>query len=519
MLLCLCLVARGSDAVRAAERCELLLTNGQVVLGDGSPPIAASVAIQDGKIVAVGSELDYLAEMTLDCRGLAIAPGFIDLHTHSDEEIIARDTRANINYLMQGCTTIVTGNCGSGHVQVDDYLDKVDTGGAGTHVAHLLPHGSLRSQVMGKEDRSPTPEELEQMQSLAEQAMKDGAFGMSTGLIYVPGMFAKTDELIAIARRIGQYQGIYVSHIRGEGSSLLRSVEEAITIGRTAGLPIHVSHFKASGKQAWGSLHLAAKMVEEARGAGLKVTADQYPYIASSTSLDATLLPSWARAGGRTALKERLNDAASFAKIRAEVARELQSMNRIQLASFSPRPDWIGKSLDEIAALEKLEPVDVVMEIEKLGGASIVNFGMDEDDVRMAMALPWVATASDGSAKVASALQPHPRSFGTFPRKLGYYAQQQKILSLEAAIRSSSYLPAQILGLTDRGLIRASYAADLAIFDPASFGDRATYDQPYLPPVGLKHVLVRGKLAVYEGIPTGALAGRSLRKPVSVAER
>jgi N-acyl-D-aspartate/D-glutamate deacylase len=371
---------------------------------------------------------------------------------------------------------------------------------------------------MGKEDRPPTAEELEQMQLLAEQAMNDGAFGMSTGLIYVPSMFAKTDELIAIARRIGQYQGIYVSHIRGEGSSLLRSVEEAITIGRTAGLPTHISHFKASGKQAWGSLHLAVKMVEEARAAGLQVTADQYPYIASSTSLDATLLPSWARAGGRPALKERLNDETSFAKIRQEVARELQSMNRIQIASFSPRPHWIGKSLEEIAALEKLEPADVVMEIEKLGGASIVNFGMDEDDVRMAMALPWVATASDGSAKVASALQPHPRSFGTFPRKIGYYAQQQKILPLEAAIRSSSYLPAQILGLTDRGLIRASYIADLAIFDPASFSDRATYDQPYLPPVGLKHVLVQGKLAVYDGIPTGALAGRSLRKPGSGAK-
>jgi N-acyl-D-aspartate/D-glutamate deacylase len=502
----------GSGSIFAVEKCDLLLKGGSVQVGDGSPMQIADVAIKNGRILAVGTDLDVVANLTLSCKDLIVCPGFIDLHTHSDDEIIERDTRSNINYLMQGCTTIITGNCGSGHVDVADYLDKVDKAGAGTHVGHLLPHGSLRSKVMGKEDRPPTSDELAQMQVLAEKAMQDGAFGMSTGLIYVPGTFAKTDELTSVAKSIAKYQGIYVSHIRSEGLGLLESVKEAIQIGIDAGLPTHVSHFKASGTKAWGTLHVASAMIEKARSEGRKVTADQYPYVASSTSLEASLLPDWARAGGRSALKKRLDDPNVAAKIRSDIVKSLKSIHRIQLATYSARRDWVGKSLDEIAKAESMEVADVVLEIERTGGASVVNFGMNEEDVRMAMQLPWVATASDGSAKTPSANLPHPRSYGTFPRKIGEYALSEQTLPLELAIRSATSLPAEIIGLTDRGLLKSNMIADITIFDPKTFRDRATYEQPFLSPVGLKHVLVQGELAVYEGLPTGALAGRAIRK-------
>ncbi len=498
--------------VHATERSDLLLMGGIVHVGDGQKPIEADIAITKGRITSVGKDLANSAAMTIDCKGMIVSPGFIDLHTHSDEPIIARDTRANINYLMQGCTTIVTGNCGAGHVDVAKYLDQVDASGAGTNVAHLLPHGSLRTQVMGKEDRAPTADELNKMQTLAEKAMTDGAFGIATGLIYIPGTFAKTEELIAIASVVGKHQGIYASHIRGEGRTLLQSVEEAIRIGSEAKLPTHISHFKASGKQSWGTLHLAAKIIEEARQEGKKVTADQYPYAASSTSLEATLLPKWSRAGGRSELKKRLDDPATAKRIRKEILDDLKTAGRIQIATYDAGPEWIGKSLDEIAKAESMEVVDVVISIEKNGGASVVNFGMFEDDVRLAMKLPWVATASDGRAKAANAEVPHPRSVGTFPRKIGYYAIAENVLPLETAIRSATSLPAEILGLNDRGLLKEGMVADITIFDPNQFRDQATFDNPYLPTTGLKHVIIDGEFAVYEGVPTGVLRGKSIRK-------
>ncbi|MDZ4850637.1 MAG: D-aminoacylase [Pirellulaceae bacterium] len=495
-----------------AETYDVLLRNGTVHVGDGNPPVVEDVGIRDGRIVAIGVNLAVSAKQVYDCKDQVVCPGFIDLHTHSDDPILERETRANRNYLMQGCTTVVTGNCGGGHVDVAAYFKKIDKDGAGTHVAHLLPHGSLRSKVMGKDDRAPTAEELAEMQVLAEKAMMDGAFGMSTGLIYIPGTFAKTDELIAIAKSVAKHHGIYVSHIRGEGSGLLDSVQEAIKIGIEGGLPTHISHFKASGTDSWGSLHLAAAIIEKARSEGKIVTADQYPYIASSTSLEATLLPDWARAGGRTSLKKRLDDPELTARIRKDVLKSLNVIHRIQLATYKPRKDWIGKNLEEIAKAESIEVVDLVLLIERNGGAQIVNFGMSEEDVRMAMKLPWVATASDGSSKVPSESMPHPRSFGTFPRKIGRYAIEQNVTTLEAAIRSATSLPAGIIGMSDRGLLQLNKVADIVVFDPKAFRDQATYDEPYREPTGTKIVLVGGEVAVLDGKPTGVLAGKAIRK-------
>jgi N-acyl-D-amino-acid deacylase len=409
------------DGQEPVKRFDLLLKNGTVFDGSGGEPMVADVGIANAKIVAIGT-LGEEADMLVDCKDHIVCPGFIDLHTHSDSAILDPKTAGNVNYLMQGCTTVVTGNCGMGPVDVGKYLDKVDAQKAGTHIAHLLPQGSLRDQVMGKEDRKPTEVEMVKMRALADQAMRDGAFGMSTGLIYVPGMFSSIEELTEIAKVVASHDGIYVSHIRSEGTALLDALNEALTIGRQASLPIHVSHFKAAGKQSWGSLHLGVELLESARKAGQVVTADQYPYTASSTSLEATLLPDWARDGGRAALAKRLGDPEQFAKIRSDVVKSLAKSNKILIASYKHRHDWAGKSIEQIATAEKREMADIVMEIEKHGGASIVNFSMNEEDVQLAMRLPWVATASDGGAKIPSADRPHPRSFGTFPRKIGRYA-------------------------------------------------------------------------------------------------
>lgn len=508
-------VAKSADET---ERCDLLLRNGTIHVGDGSEGFFGDIAIRKGRIIAIGKNLNRPADTVLNCEGLVISPGFIDLHTHSDDSILKRDTRANVNYLLQGCTTSVTGNCGFGPTDVGKFLDEVDKEGAGTHIIHLVPHGSLRERVMGKENKLPTDTDLEKMRVLADKAMQDGAFGMSTGLIYIPGTFSKTEELIEIAKVIAKHKGIYASHVRNEGTQLIDSIQEIIRIGKEAGLPVHVSHFKASGTPSWGTLHVASALIEKVRAEGIAITVDQYPYTASSTSLEATLLPSWAREGGREQLKKRLNDPATAEKIRVAIIKSLAATHRIQLATCKFRPDWIGKSLDEIATAEKSEMADIVMIIEREGGAAVVNFGMNEDDVRMAMKLPWVATASDGGAKVPTASQPHPRSFGTFPRKIGRYAIEDGVLSLAAAIRSSTSLPADILGLTDRGRLKVDTIADVVVFDPNSFRDQATYDQPYLTPSGIKHVLVEGALAVYEGQATGALAGHAIRKPKATTD-
>ncbi|MBA2113552.1 amidohydrolase family protein [Bremerella alba] len=496
---------------------DIFLSNATLYLGDGNAPERGNVAIKDDKIVGVGAFLPGKIKMQVDCSGLAISPGFIDLHNHSDRPILRSTTRSAANYLTQGCTTIVTGNCGSGWVDVDEFYTKIDEKGAGVNVAHLLPQGALRSRVVGRENRKASSDELEEMRELAVKAMKEGAWGMSTGLIYVPSSYADTNELVAISQVISQYGGIYASHMRGEGTNLLESVDEILSIGRRASIPVHISHFKSSGKDSWGLVRIAIKNVQKALADGQLVTADQYPYAASSTSLKASLVPAWARSGSRDdRLKRMKADTAEGERIRASIRRNLElndNGHRIQIASCSWHPEWAGRRLDEIAEEMQVSPFELALQILEKSGASVVKHNISEDDVRYIMSMPWVATASDGSARIPTASVPHPRSFGTFSRKLGRYAVAEKTIPLEQAVRSSTGLPADILGLDDRGYIRVGAVADLAVWKAEDFRDTATFLNPSRYSEGIHYVLVNGTFAIHEGRLTGALAGKALRHP------
>ena len=494
---------------------ETVLRGGTVYEGSGTPGIVADVLIRGDKIVSIGKVETGNEAKVIDCKGLAICPGFIDLHTHCDSGIVGERGKVNKNYVTQGVTTVVTGNCGSGPVDTKAYYDKIDKQGAGTNVAHQVPHNSVREKVMGNANRKPTTEELKKLEALTEQAMKDGCWGLSTGLIYTPGTYAKMEELIDLAKVSGKYKGHYASHIRNEGTGLLDAIQEAITIGKESGCPVHVSHIKASGKAAAGMSGQAIQLIESARTQGLTVTADQYPYIASSTSLKATLVPTKFRDGTEKEYIARYDDPAVGPKLRDEIGRSLKERNNgqlIQIARYSKNAKWLGKRIAEVAKLEGKDAIDVVIEIEKNGGAQIVNFGMTEDDVSTYMRQPWVATASDGGVQFPGDTVPHPRSYGTFPRKIGKYCIEDGVLKLEQAIRTSSGLPADILRFTDRGYLKKDYFADVVVFNPKTYRDTATYDKPHQYAAGVKWVFVNGKAEVADGEhKPDVLGGKALR--------
>ncbi len=508
-------VSSAQDSDQKAVDADVLLEAGLLYLGDGAKPEIGDVAIRGQEIVAVGKFPIGKVKVRVDCKGLSVSPGFIDLHNHSDRGVTRNDTRSAMNYLTQGCTTMLTGNCGSGPIDVDKYYSTLDDLGIGVNVAHLIPQGAIRDEVIGDEKRKATPEEIKQMRELMAKGMQDGAWGMSTGLIYVPSSFADTEELIELAKVVGEHNGIYASHIRGEGTQLLAAVKEAIQIGQQGDLPLHISHFKSSGKSSWGLVRTAVEIIQEAQAKGQPITADQYPYTASSTSLSATTIPSWARAGGRKKTLERLaSDTKESRRIRESIERKIEltdNGHRIQISRHRPRPDWAGMRLDEIAEQEKMTPYDLIIQIEENGGASIVNHSINEDDVRYVMTLPWVATASDGSARIPSDEVPHPRSYGTFPRKIGFYAIREQNIPIEHAVRSSTGLPADIMGMTDRGYLREGFAADVVVWNEKEFIDTATFTDPHRYADGMVFIYVNGVPAMTHGKVTGALAGKALR--------
>lgn len=511
-LLALSAVAAEPAAAVAVEA-DIVFRGATIYDGSGRDAITGDVAVRGEAIVGVGEFRTSGRPREIDAEGLVIAPGFIDLHSHSDRVITQEKTRGNVNFLMQGCTSVLTGNCGGGKLDVAAYLDDVDEHGAGTNVLHLVPHGALRSNVVGDEKRPPSPAELEEMQRQLDEGLAAGAWGMSTGLIYLPSSYADTRELVELSRVVARHEGLYVTHMRNEGSRVLEAIEEALEIGRGAGVRVHISHFKVSGPSAWGLARDAVQLVADARDAGQVVTADQYPYTASSTSLAAMTLPADVRS------KEEIDAALADPNRRSELYAQIEAAlerrgggERLIVAGYPPHRQWQGSNLADLARRQGKETRDLILEIQRSGGASMVNFGMSEEEVRLIMQQPFVATASDGTAQNLDAeTKPHPRSYGTFPRKIGRYAIAGKTIPVAQAVRSASGLPADILRLPRRGYLRPGYAADLVVFRPDQFRDTATFEDPHQLATGVRYVLVNGGLAVEAGRPTGGLHGRALR--------
>ena len=502
----------GPDGAVCAQRYDRVLVGGTVVDGTGMAPIVADVALRGDQIVFVGDASGQRAKHRIDCRGLIVTPGFIDLHNHSDSAVLASESRDGQNYLRQGCTTLVTGNCGAGRFPVRPYLAELERQRPGVNVAHLIPHGTLRASVLGQVKATPSATQLERMERLVAQGMREGAWGMSTGLIYVPGTYAETNELIALSRVVGAHGGIYASHMRNEEKELLAAVDEALRIGREAPVSVHLSHFKVVGRPFWGLVRAAAERVEQARAAGQVVTADQYPYEATSTTLSAMLLPGWAREGGRAATAERVRDPQQIEAIRSEIASALEVRHHIRIAAYESQPAYIGMRLRDIATEERRDAIDVALDIIAGGDAAAVNFALDERDIRYVMQRPWVAVASDGSLRVPSPERVHPRSYGTFPRRVAHYSLQEEVTTLAAAVRAASGLPADILGMHDRGYLRVGQKADIVVFDPAMYRDTATYDDPHQYATGIRWLFVNGTPAIADSEFMGEFAGRVLRK-------
>lgn len=503
----LCLILAGWSA-NAQEQLDILLRGGRLIDGSGSTERIADVGIRAQRIVFVGdaSKTPVKAKRTLNCAGLIVAPGFIDPHAHVLEDLSDTKRRNNENYLLQGVTTVITGNDGAGPFAIARLKSRWQASGLGTNAMIFAGYGPIRREVMGMSAAEPTAAQLEQMKRLMARAMEEGAIGLSTGLFYAPQSFGKTEEVIELAKVVARYKGLYDSHLRDESSytiGLKGAVEEALRIGREAGVPVHIAHIKALGADVWGKSDEIIELIKRAQAGGLRVTADQYPYTASGTSLGACLLPRWAQEGGRAKLLERMNDAAIRPKLLVEMKENLRRRGGPDsILLLTPKdPSMTGKTLAAVAKAQHKDSIETAVEILKVSEAGVASFNMQEEDIERFMKEPWVMTGSDGSAG-------HPRKFGTFPRKIRRYVFERKTLTLEEAIRKSTSLPAATFGLTERGLLQENYWADIVVFDPATIRDRSTYEQPEILSEGVRHVLINGALAVENGRYLGTLAGR-----------
>ena len=501
-----------------APKFDLIVTNGRIVDGSGNPWFRADVGIKDGRIIRVGKIDSAEAARVIDAANRIVSPGFIDVHTHV--ESIYNSPSAE-NFVRMGVTLLVTGNCGSSTTDVAQFLNRINETPLAVNLATLVAHGSVRRKIVGLDDRAPTAAEQAQMEVLVEQGMKDGAVGLSTGLIYVPGSYAKTDEITGLARVVGRYRGVYATHMRSEGEQVANAIKEAIQIGELAGIPVEISHFKISSKKLWGQTPLTIGLVREARARGLMVTVDQYAYTASSTSLDVRL-PDWLRAGGLDEAKKRLADPATRERVRSDMKDILKrsgfkDYSYAMVANYQPDRSFNGKSIAEITRLVRGKS-DVKNQIEQIiamyeaGGASMVYHVMNEDDVRRIMREPFTMIASDsGVRRVDDQSVSHPRGFGNNARVLSRYVREQQLITLEDAIRKMTSLPAQTFGFRDRGLLREGFAADIVIFDEQTIADQATFEKPHQFPSGINFVLVNGQVVVENGQLNSARPGVALR--------
>ncbi|MFI5230167.1 MAG: amidohydrolase family protein [Gemmatimonadales bacterium] len=495
----------------AQPRVDLLVRGGLVVDGSGSVPRRADVAITGDRITFVGdaAAAQLAAARTIDATGLVVAPGFIDPHTHTQGDLSSPQRKANLAYLMQGVTTVVTNNDGGGPIDVGRVLDGWSRNGIGTNAAVYIGQGSVRGAVLGMSSAAPTAVQLDSMKQIVAKAMDDGAIGMSTGLYYAPGSYASTDEVIELAKIAAAKGGSYDTHLRDESSytiGLIGAVNEAIRIGREAHLPIHISHIKALGADVWGQSDTVIALIRRANADGVVVTASQYPYDASGTSVGASLLPRWAEAGGRDSLRARIADPATRTRLVNDMTDNLRRRGGASTLLITATRDATirGKRLDAVARARGVSPVEAAIQIVLAGDASVASFNMDERDIENFMRQPFVVTCSDGS-------EGHPRKYGTFPKLFHEYVFQKHLLSLPRAVERSSGQTARILRLDHRGLLAPGYFADVIVFDSAAYVDRATYEQPTLLATGMRYIVVNGAVAVDDGRYTGALAGRPLK--------
>lgn len=538
---------------------DLVVRDGKVFTGAGNPWFKADIAVKEGRIVEVGKILGDAKEV-IDARGLAVSPGFIDLHDHSDYTIMVN--READSKVHMGVSTTVFASCGSGAaplnekmreeirrfspfleetgVKVDwstmeEYLSRLEEGGLSINVAPIVGFGTVRRYVMGMEMRAPTSAELDAMKKEIAKAMEAGCRGITTGLRYDPQSYAETEEVIELTKVVAEYGGFYTSHIRDEGDrgDPLGAVEEIIRIGRETGVPVNISHFKVLSKRFWDLCPRLIEMVEEARAEGVQVTADQYPYKASGTGLGAWI-PKWANEGGNEMLVKRLNDPDTTERIKEGLAEAMEDRGGPEAALISSYPldeGLVGMNIAEVAARRGVDPLDCaidllrdhvesVVEGRAKGGFSIVNFNQKEENVELIMRQPWVAVGTDGRVHSPEGIlnrlipAPHPRFYGTFPRVLGRYAREKSVLHLADAVRKMTSLPASTLGLSDRGLLVPGMCADITVFDPETVIDRADYtpaEATKLYPEGIEHLVVNGAVTLRDGEQTGARAGLILR--------
>lgn len=496
---------------------DLVIRHGRVIDGTGAPGRNADVAIRDGKIVAIG-QVDGTGRTEIDAAGKVVAPGFIDVHTHSED---AAELPVAENFIRMGVTTIVTGNCGGSKLNVGEFFAAITKVGTTLNVATLIGHNTVRGQVMGGSfARPPTADELARMCALVEKAMNDGAVGLSTGLIYLPGTFSKTDEIVALAKVASAHGGVYASHMRNESVGILSALDELMTIAREAKIPAEVSHLKLSGPAAWGRADEILAYIEKARASGLTITHDQYAYTASSTGI-GTLIDSSFREGGAKRYRERLADPATKAKMVAEMKGSIARGKRgdysyAVVASFKADPRINGKNIPQAAKILRGsdtldDQIETILTIESRGGAQGVFHGMSEADLKKFLAHPLTMIASDSGIRRFGEAVPHPRGYGNNARVLGRYVREQKVIPLEDAIRKMSSLPARSFHLKDRGELKPGYVADVVIFDPEKVADVATYDDPHHYATGFSDIIVNGVPVIRAARLTDARPGRPVK--------
>lgn len=496
---------------------DLVILNATIYDGSGAEGYQADLGIKGDKIVSIGDLQKNRAVETIDASGLAVAPGFIDMHTHL-EPIKELPTMESL--VRQGVTFSLGGPDGGGPWPFGDYLASLDTFPLGLNVGYLVGHNIIREEIMGNEDREPSQEELNQLENMVSEAMNQGAFGISTGLKYLPGTFAKVDEIISISRKASERGGIYTSHLREEGLGLIDAVQEAIYISQEAKIPVILTHHKAIGVKMWGQSSRTLALVDSARAKGLEIYMDQYPYAASHTGI-SVLIPAWALEGDK--FKERVEDPALRKKIKEEIIFNIlndrggSDLRRIQFSRVAWKKDLEGKTLQDWVIESGMEPTvengaELVIQAQLMGGTGTIYHAMDENDVRNIMRHPMTMIGSDGRLSKPGEGHPHPRAYGTFPRVLGHYSRELGILPLEMAIYKMTGLSASVLGLKNRGKIAEGYIADLCIFDPKTVLDQATFLEPHQYPKGIQFVIVNGVPVVANGTMTGKTPGKVIRK-------